>query len=336
MNELRKDPLLNKWVVVLNDSKPPEYYYIKPSNQEKDKELCLLCPENKSAPFKEIYAIRDSEGNYKIRVIAMFDPILRIEGELNRKGVGMYDKMNGIGANEIIIESPSHNIPSEDMGIDQMINVITTYKYRLSELEKDPRLRYTLIYKKSNIPSDNISNHPCSLLIATPIIPKGIKDELDGAKAYYHYKERCIFCDIINEELKTGVRIIAENKGFIVFVPFAPRSPFEYWIAPKRHSCALQEIYDEEIHDLSMILMISIKKMKSILKNPPYSYVIHTAPNRMPRKNHWHTLGDDFHWHIEVVPQLLTTSLFEQSSGFYILTTSPEDSAKYLREAEPL
>lgn len=337
MNDLRKDPLLNKWVAVLADSMPPEYYIEKIYADDKGIETntnCILCHGNEYETPPELFSIRDNPFKpWHVRVIPRQSPIFQIEGELGRKAVGIYDKMNSIGANELIIESPLHNTPPEDIGIEQIIRVIRTYLHRLSDLEKDPRLRYTLIYKDYGKPSGELYRHPHSQIAATPVIPKGIKDELDGAKAYYYYKERCIFCDIINDELSSGKRIIMDTEGFIAFTPFAPRSPFEYWIMPKRHNCALQDINNEEIEGLGFVLMKTIKNMKAVLNNPPYSYVIHTAPNRIPRKNHWHTLGEDFHWHIEIMPNIAAMSSFERTSEFYILTTSPEDAARYLREA---
>ncbi|MBI3592759.1 MAG: galactose-1-phosphate uridylyltransferase [Nitrospirae bacterium] len=345
MHELRKDPLLSKWIVVLKDSKQPEFYIEEnkgyPLHAPEDSSSCILCLGKEHATPPEIFAIRKGSAqpnspDWLTRVIPERNPVFQIEGDLGRRGVGMYDKMNSIGANEIIIESPDHNTQSEDMGITQMSNVIATYRNRISELEKDPRFRYTLVYKSCGKTAGELYSHPHSLLVATPVIPKGIKDELDGAKAYFYYKERCIFCDIINEELGAGERVIMDTSHFIAFTPFASRFSFEYWILPKKHNCAFQDISNEEMEDLSLILTTTIKKMRRLLKNPPYDYVIHTAPNRMPRKDHWHTLGDDFHWHIEVMPQLLTKSGFEWGSGFHILTTSPEDAAAYLRGASSL
>ncbi|MDI6802188.1 MAG: galactose-1-phosphate uridylyltransferase [Thermodesulfovibrionales bacterium] len=302
----------------------------------------MLCPGNECNAPSEIFSIKNSSLHiytqaWKTRVIPKPEPVFQTEGDLGRKGVGMYDKMNSIGANEIVIESPLHDTAPEDIGIDQMTEVIKTYRYRIYDLEKDPRFRYTLIYKDHGRITDDIYEHPHSQIIATPVIPKGIKEELDGATAYYQYRERCIFCDIINEEeIETGSRIIMETNDFIAFTPFAPKFSFEYWILPKRHNCAFQDINDEELQDLSLILTTTLKKMKSILKNPPYVYVLHTAPNRMPRKDHWHTLGDDYHWHMEIMPQVSIKNAFEIDAEFYILLTSPEDAALYLREAEPL
>jgi UDPglucose--hexose-1-phosphate uridylyltransferase len=341
MHELRKDPVLNRWAVALKDSKPPAFYlesaksFIK---DESDAGICILCPDRESETPIEIFSLRDTSpahGSLKwhTRVIPRPNPIFQIEGDLGRKGIGMYDKMNGVGANEIIIESPDHATAPEDMGAAQMLRVISTYKNRMSELEKDPRLRYTLIYKDHGKTAGEIFRHPHSILYATPVIPKGIKDELDGAKAYYYYKERCIFCDIMNEELRTGERTIMETAGFIAFAPFASRFPFEYCIMPKRHSCAFQDMNNDEMEDLGLILTTTLKKMKKLLNDLPYNYVIHTAPNRVPRKDHWHTLGEDFHWHMEIMPRLITKSSFEWDSELYILTTSPEDAAKYFKEA---
>jgi UDPglucose--hexose-1-phosphate uridylyltransferase len=338
MHELRKDPILNRWVAVIKDSKPPGYYLETmphPAHASKDNN-CILCHGKEHETF-EIFAIRDNNAsNWRTRVIPRPYPVFRIEGDLCRRGVGMYDIMNSIGANEIIIESPSHDTQPEDMDASQMAAVLETYKHRLSELEKDPRFRYTLIHKDFGKIAGELYDHPHSQVVATPVIPKGIKEDLDGAKAYYYYKERCVFCDIINEELRTGKRAIVETSNFLSFTPFAPRYPFEYWIMPRRHNCAFQDISKPEIEDLAAILSLTIKKMRSLFKNPPYNYVLHTAPNRMPRKNHWHTLGEDFHWHIEIMPVLTQRSGFEIDSELYILDTSPEDAARYLREASPL
>ncbi|HWR59099.1 MAG TPA: HIT domain-containing protein [Thermodesulfovibrionales bacterium] len=330
MHELRKDPLLSRWVAVTSGSKSPDDYPVHPDNTEDGS--CVLCSgREKETPF-EIEAAR--EGNkWWARVVPNFKPILQVEGDLGRRGIGMYDRMNSVGANEIIIESPDHKKLPEDIGAEQMSRIIRIYRNRVADLEKDGRLRYILIYKNSGKEAGELCSHPHSEVMATPVIPKLIKEELDGAKQYYAYKERCIFCDMMREEFRIGDRLISETRDFVSFCPFAPKFPFEFWILPKRHGCAFQDIGDGEIGDLGHMLTTVLKKMRRVLKNSPYNYVIHTAPNRIPRRNHWHTLGDDFHWHIEVIPRLIRTSGFELGSDFYVLTTSPEDAAKYLREA---
>jgi UDPglucose--hexose-1-phosphate uridylyltransferase len=336
MHELRKDPLLGRWVAVLNNSKPPSGYLLAPENEsEKD---CLFCSGKENELPAEIMSIPNhgpdtSPIKWWTRVVPNVSPVFRVEGDLGRRGEGMYDKMNSVGATEIIVESPYHSVRPEDIGLDQMARVLITYRDRIADLEKDQRLRYTLIYKNSGVSSGAVSSHPISHLVSTPVIPKRVKEELDGAKQYFAYKERCIFCDFISEELRFGGRVIIETRSFIAFCPYASKFPFEFWILPKRHSCAFQDISTEEIEDMALIFSAVLRKLRAVFDGVSFNYFIHSAPNRIPRKNHWHTLGEDFHWHLEVIPRLLMTSGFEWGSGLYILPTSPEEAAKYLREA---
>jgi UDPglucose--hexose-1-phosphate uridylyltransferase len=336
MHELRKDPLLGRWVAVFSNSLPPDALNV--SSESIENEPCILCSGKEAETPPEVAAIRaegtapDTAG-WWTRAIPNIKPILETEGELGRKGIGMYDRMNSIGVNELIIESPEHDKNPEDLGAEQFRRVLELYKMRITEIEKDARIRYVLICKSSGRLAGATYSHPHSELIATPVIPRLIKGELDGAKQYYAYKERCIFCDIIEEELRMASRLITETENFVAFCPYAPKFPFEFWVMPKRHGCAFEEASPEEMEDLSQVMTSLIKKMRVMLKEPAYNYVIHTAPNRIPRRNHWHTLGDDFHWHIEVAPRLMRESGIQWGAGFYILTTSPEDAAKYYKEA---
>lgn len=340
MHELRKDPLLGRWVIIAKEMTKGPSDYIREGEEKDDQKDCLLCygKEDKTPP--EIMAYRESRTGpntpgWWTRVFPNQYPVLKVEGELNRQGVGMYDKMNGIGAHEIIVESPEHLRRPEEMDFIQMERVILTYRERIADLEKDFRLRYILIFKDQGSPfivNGPRSLHPHSQLIATPVIPKRIKEELDGAKAYYDYKERCIFCDIMREEIRTGTRIVEERGSFIAFCPFAPIYPFEVWIMPKRHSCSFTEIKNEEVTDFAGILRSVLLRISDILNKPSYSYALHTAPNRVPRREHWHTLGDDFHWHLEIIPRITMAAGFEWGAGFYIISTPPEEAAKYLRE----
>lgn len=338
MHELRKDILLGRWVAILSTSRAPEEYPLT-CEERNGQDNCALCTNREHETPAEITSIRrpSTQRNapgWWVRAIPSFHPLFQIEGELGRKGVGIYDRMNSIGANEILIESPEHNRRPEDLGIEQMARVITLYRNRVADLHKDARLRYVLIYKDSGKDAGAIFSHPVSFLMATPVIPKTVKDELDNAKLYYSYKERCIFCDIMSEELRVGERIILETRNFVAFCPYAGQFPFESWIVPKRHCCAFHEITDDEIEDMGLILMSVLQKLRKVFSDPPFNYYIHTAPNMVPRRGHWHTLGEDFHWHLELIPRLVRTSGFEWGSGFYVLYTSPENAAKYLREVE--
>jgi UDPglucose--hexose-1-phosphate uridylyltransferase len=336
MNELRKDILLGRWIAVLSESLAPSEYKL-PVERENTVRTCLLCSGHEKETPREIASIRQpgTQANtpgWWVRAIPSFKPVFQIEGDLGRKGFGIYDKMNSIGANEILIESPDHDKNPEDLGLEQMIRLITLYRNRIADLNNDPRMRYMLIYKNSGTGSGDIFSHPVSNLVATPVIPINVKDELDNAKQYFSYKERCIYCDIMQEELRTGDRVVFESRDFLCFCPYAAQLPFESWIIPKEHCCAFHEISQDAIEDMGFILMTVLKKLKTLFPGVPFNYYIHTAPNMVPRKNHWHTLGEDYHWHLEIIPRLVRMSGFEWGSGLFILPTSPEDAAKYLRE----
>lgn len=335
LHELRKDPLLGRWVAVLTQSKSPSEY-ILPSNEDKENS-CLLCAGRENETPPEIMSISklnpdQTRQGWWTRVIPNFAPVFQVEGDLGRRGDGMYDKMNSIGADEIIIESPDHSVRPEDIGLEQMVRVIITYRERMVDLDKDPRFRYTLIYKNSGREAGAIFSHPVSHLTSTPVIPKRVKDELDGAKQYFAYKERCIFCDIVREELRVGSRVILETRDFIAFCPYASKFPFESWIVPKKHNCAFQDIKIDEIEDMAIILSSVLKRLRAAFGELSFNYFIHSAPMTIPRKNHWHTLGEDFHWHLELMPRLLKTTGFQWGAGLYVLPTSPEYAAKYLKE----
>jgi len=340
MPELRKDPVVGRWVIIASERalRPSDFHKVseEPSGSEVK---CPFCPGNEHTTPPEIYAIRDdgSQPNtpgWKVRVVPNKFPALRIEGDLGRRGIGMYDMMSGIGAHEVIIETPNHYKKLCDLSVAELSLVLKTYRFRLSDLKKDPRFRYILIFKNQGEQAGASLHHSHSQIIATPVTPKRVKEELQGAREWFIMKERCVFCDIINQELDSGSRLVYENESFIAFAPFAARFPFECCIMPKKHSCDFDSITDEEIIQLADALGIVLRKLKVALNDPQYNYIIHTAPNRYQRRGYWTTLEQDYHWHIEIIPRLTKVAGFEWGTGFYINPTPPEDAAKYLRETE--
>ncbi len=336
MSELRKDPIINRWVIIADErmKRPHDFTAIEESAS---KDGCPFCPgaEEKTPP--EIWAVRkkDTEPNgpgWTVRVVPNKFPALRIEGELDRLGVGMYDRMNGIGAHEVIIETTDHSKMLEDLTVDQILDVYKTYKQRLSDLKGDTRFRYILLFKNHGMLAGASLSHAHSQLIATPVTPKRIAEEMNGAQSYYRYKERCVYCDILREELAQKVRIIYENDSFISFCPFASRFPFEIWVVPKRHDPDFDSADDNELHAFSEAMKATLAKLAGALKKPHYNYVLHTGPARWKRYGYWQTLDLDYHWHVEIMPRLVNVAGFEWGTGFYINPTKPEDAAAFLQE----
>ena len=329
MPQLRKDPVTKRWVIIIYEQKksPKDFAFSKRKN--KNPKNCPFCNGNEAKTPTELMSIRQpdtlpNESGWEVRVIPNKFPALKIEGDLDRTGIGMYDMMNGIGAHEVIIESPNHNAGFHSYSSEQISRILQTYVSRYRDLKRDRRFRYILIFKNNGLEAGASLDHPHSQLIATPIIPKRAMEELEGAKRYYYYKERCVFCDMIRQELSSGKRIVDENENFVSFNPFASRFPFETWIIPKDHKDSFGDIEENEIESLADIMHSTLRKLITTLGNPPYNYIIHTSPCEE------HS-GEHYHWHIEIMPRLTKVAGFEWGSGFYVNPVTPEDATRYLR-----
>ncbi|HDY89965.1 MAG TPA: galactose-1-phosphate uridylyltransferase [bacterium] len=285
----------------------------------------------------EIYAVRKNDSltntkGWEIRVVPNKFPALRVEGTVDREGMGMYDKMSGIGAHEIIIETPFHNDHLHNRAQDRIINLLDTYQKRLVDLMRDIRLLFPMIFKNMGKRAGASLSHPHSQIIATPIVPKRVREEIGGALDYNNYKMRCVFCDIIREETRFGSRIVYENASFISLCPYASRFPFEIWLMPKRHMSGYQMATGQELIELADCLGITMKRLALALGSPQYNYMLHTEPNRSVPRNPWPDIGEYYHWHFEIIPKLTRVAGFEWGTGFYINPTAPEDAAEFLRE----
>jgi len=333
MPELRKDPIIGRWIIISTEraKRPHDFKSTHTSPPEKE---CPFCRGKENMTPQEVYSIKNEKGEWVVRIIPSKNPFLEVNTELWKKGKGPYDLMGGGGIHEVVVETPYHIANMADLEAEDIRKVFFVYCQRFKEIEKNPSIKYVLIFKNYGWSAGGGRvKHSRSQIIATPVNLKRVKEELEGAKFYYNYHERCIFCDIIRQELTSKERLVLDEDGFIAFVPFASRFPFEVWILPKDHSCDFYKIEEEKLFFLSQVIKKILFKIKSLLKDPPYNYVIHTAPFRRPHPNYWSTIEEDFHWHIEITPRLTEVAGFEWGSGFYICPTLPEEAARYLREA---
>lgn len=340
MPELRHDPIQKRWVIISMDrGRRPDDFFI--DNSMPDGNFCPFCEGQEAKSPPEIHAIRPvgsapNTRGWQVRVVPNKFPALRIEGDLNRHAHGIYDAMNGIGAHEVIIETPEHHLKLADMPLGQLELVLQTYRDRLRDLLNDRRFKYVMIFRNYGLAAGATLSHPHSQLIATPVTPKTVALELQSALEHFNVKERCLFCDIIRVELEDASRVVATNDQFVVLAPYASRFPFEIFLAPRRHRHDFSRITDEEISSLAEIFRDTLQRVKLALKDPPYNFVIHTIPNirSTDRATYWQTIEHDFHWHIEILPRLTRVAGFEWGSGFYINPVAPEQAAQFLRELE--
>jgi UDPglucose--hexose-1-phosphate uridylyltransferase len=331
MSELRKDPITGRWVIIsITRSKRPSSFGNIP--RQESPQMCPFCPGNEESTPAEVLAYRrngtlPNKDGWFLRVISNKYPALRIEGSLSRRPNGIYDQMDGIGAHEVIIETPEHHKDLADLSVEEIKNVLWAFRERTVDLMKDHRFKYILIFKNHGEAAGASLEHSHSQLIATPIIPKRVEEEIRGAQKYYDFRERCIFCDIIRQELTEKERIVSDYGDFVTFTPFASRFPFETWLLPKQHLSHIVDISSETYIYLAEALKDSLNRIRVALNNPSFNFIIHTSP-----------VGNEydevFHWHIEIIPKITRVAGFEWGSGFYINPTRPEDAASFMRSID--
>ena len=342
MPELRYDPLRQCWVSIAAERGLRPSDFVKPGGELSGGDFCPFCPGNEHVTPPEVYALRtdgsppDGPG-WELRVVPSKFRALAKEGELTREVEGVFEKMNGFGVHEVVIETPRHDLGMADYPLEHLEKIIRAYLSRLIDLKKDHRLCYIMISKNHGQAAGATLAHSHSQLLAAPVIPPVVSTELASARAYYHEKGSCLLCDVIEQELKADKRIVSQNDDLLTVAPFASQVPFELLIVPKKHQHAFAEITESEMASLAQAMKDALTRLKLTLMDPAYNLAFHIAPNtnaRLP-SGHWATLEMDFHWHVEVIPRLIQSHGFERGMGFYVNFTQPEEAATYLREASP-
>ena len=331
MPDLRKDPIVGRWVIVAKSrAKRPHDFESTPHVRRG--RFCPFCEGNEDKTPGEILAYRNpgsarNRQGWRVRVVPNKFPALEIEGDLNKRGEGIYDMMRGVGAHEVIIESPRHLVSTSQLREEELREVLWVYRDRLVDLKKDRRLVYGIFFKNVGAAAGASLEHTHSQLIVTPIVPINVREEMSGSLEFYNYRGRCVYCDMIQQELAGEKRIVVDGPGFVAFCPFASRFPFETWVLPKIHSSHYENIQKNGVDELSGVIRQVIAKIEAALDRPAYNYIIHTAPFDTPELGH-------YHWHIEIMPSLTKAAGFEWGTGFYINAVPPEEAAAFLRDVE--
>ncbi|MFI5094916.1 MAG: galactose-1-phosphate uridylyltransferase [Candidatus Acidiferrales bacterium] len=334
MSQMRKDIFTGSWVIVAEtDTVRPSDFHFKRFVRETM--FCPFCETNEAATPPEVFAIRSPGSSpngpgWSVRVVPNANPLLRIEGELGRRAEGFHDLMNGVGAHEIIVETPRHDRSLHELEVHELSDVIRAYVARILDLEGDKRMRYVLIFKNHGEGAGAHSiSHSISQLMALSVTPRSVKTRLMVARDYFALKERCLYCDVLQQELK-GRRLIAENADFAAFAPFASRFPFEMGVLPKSHSSAFSRISPGQIENLARILRDVLQKLDHTLGGPPYNLSLQDRPFLRPRAGYWNTIEDDFHWYLQILPQIVRVTGFEWASWFFYNPVPPEIAAQCL------
>lgn len=325
MDELRKDPTRGRWVLVRARGKAAEVVE------------CPHCPGAEDPAVPEIAAYRPDGSppngpGWSVRVVPAEDPYFRIESELIREGVGMFDMITARGASELILESPRHDDTLASMSRDQIEAILWMYRDRLVDLKRDSQIRDIIItrrHRKPGVPA----HHPYSRITAIPIVFDATRRELREARDYYQYKRRCLYCDMLRQEIASEERVVRLTQALAAVVPYAAVVPLELWILPRRHGCSFEDsLTPESAVELAGLLSSHFRALAERFGDPGYELVLHTAPNLRSRVLHsdWATIRDDYHWHIEIVVQ---PERANRVGGIYVNEKPPEAVAAELRRA---
>jgi len=330
MPELRREPIVGRWVVIKTDPALTPGDFEKEDHTPRKQSTCPFCTGKEALTPAEIEAVRPAESKpntpgWKVRTVPNKFPALKAEGTFEKLGVGMFDMTTGIGAHEVVVESPDHHSQLADLSVEDVTVVLETYISRAKKLAKDKRFKYICIFKNFGESAGASLEHAHSQIIALPMVPKFVVEELDGARNYFRYRGRCIFCDVIHQEHQDKERIVLENSDYLAFCPFAPRFAFETWIIPKKHAADFTTMSSGEKKELAKMLKEILARIKTVLSNPSYNFFLHIAPND-------YDSPESYHWHIEIIPKLTRSVGFEWGTGLYIVPTPPRDAARFLRQ----
>jgi len=328
-NEMRLDPLRQTWTVfsAARATKP----LLQP---RRDNGKCfspLAAGQERLTP-PSVYEKKAGD-RWQVRVVPNRAPAFRVEGDTQRRADGFYDRMDGVGAHEVIIESPNGSA-LENLALPEICQVVTAWKVRMLDLTCDNRMRAFFVLKNAGEAAGGQVPHSVSQLVAMTLIPLSLQQKLEVARDFFERKKRSIFEDILAEEVRTTKRLVYENNGFAVFCPYASRTPFELAIYPKRQCADFHGVTDQEIAQLADVLKTALQKLNASLDHPAYNLMLFTAPTRTTRRDHWNTLDQDFRWHIEIMPRLFPEGGFELGTGCHLNSVWPETAAEYLRKAE--
>jgi len=338
MSELRKDIITGRWVILASErgKRPDDFRPAAPEKKEEVPAFCPFCEGNESKTPPEVASLRKrgtrpDQPGWRVRTVPNKFPALSRGLPPERHDEGIYQWMDGVGVHEVVIENPSHLKELPDLPLPHIQDVLSTYRERVKSIEEEYQYKYVHVFKNKGREAGASLSHPHSQIVATPIIPKQVNEELYSCERLHRQLGECIFCRIIREEKKIGHRLVARSDHFCVVTPFAPRFPFEMRIYPLRHSPWFTSLTEKELRALAKTLKLVLCKLRDVLSDPPYNFYIHQASNPNLPHEAWVNLEKSYHWHMEIIPVLTRVAGFEWGTGFYINPVPPETAAGFLR-----
>lgn len=339
-NELRKDYLIDRWTVIATARKKRPTDFKRTPQENKQGGVCALEPGNEHmtppavlvylpTPQGGIKKDRDLDGErhrgWFIRCVPNLYPAFMPPKNNNWREPEKEAFACAIasGHHEVLVESPKHDEHPSVSAVSQLTLVVNAYIDRLRDLSSKPYVKYVSIFRNHGLEAGASLSHAHSQIIATPMMPTIVKEEVKASQEILKNSQNCAFCSILENE-KQSPRFIWKNEHFVIIAPWASIHPFEFWVFPRNHQCCLLDLSQEEVQALAKTMRLSLGGLRTLLGDPPYNFGFHQVTSGA---------GDYYHWHLEVYPRLSIWAGFEKSTGMYINVVSPEDAAQSLRDA---
>jgi UDPglucose--hexose-1-phosphate uridylyltransferase len=328
MSEWRADPVTGRWVVIAADEPLRRRDFDLDPVIPIDEAYCPLCEGEETVAGREILAVRDGTApdgpGWRLRVVPNRVPALRVEGTLDHRREGPFERMHGLGAHEVFVETPRHDATWATMPVEDLTRVLTAWRDRMADLKGDGRMRAALAFKNEGVKAGARLAHPHSQLVTMPVVPPELAEELAGADRYHEVFGRCVYCALADRETADGTRVVASSDDAMVIAPYAARWPFELWLLPRVHQARFELAPGSLLAAVAAVLQPVLQRIERRLEGPALNVVLHTAPYA----------GDSeatYHWHLEIVPRVLRPSGFELGSGTAVNPVAPEEAARVLR-----
>ena len=332
-SQMRRDPHHGGWVLL--PQQPEREQLLSIPREEWPKESPNALSDSESGGTHVLWnetTTTPDGGEHHVRVIANRYAMYRVEGQEDREGQGMYDLMRGIGAHEIIVESPDESDGLLTLSPYQYALALRAMQDRIRDLRQDSRLHSFSIFREWFCGNGRTACHPHSQLVASTIVPLGLANELDAARSHYEYKDRCLFCDMIRQEMQDESRIVFESDDYIAYCPFASRYPFEVHLFPKNHTAEFHDEPGGRLPSLAAAIRDIAGRLDAAIPGWRVLMALHTAPVPSRRRHYPSSHGSFYHWHFEFLPQAPGFIDWFARTGTHVECTPPEKAAAFLRD----
>lgn len=337
--ELRRDSLSGCWVLIAPDraKRPSDYRSPRTADSGLSREACPFCPGREGETPPEVAAVRDAVSapdstGWRIRVVPNKFPALIRPAE---PSLPMPDEADGparpgIGIHEVVIDGPDHNRDWDELPESHLRDVLGVFRDRLRAIEREPSIRYVQVFKNKGGKAGASLRHPHTQILAMPVIPRQVRDEVEAQVRYGKATGSCPGCRLIRDE-ESGPRLISAGREFVALAPFASRFPYEIHVRPRRHAALFSSMSDEELAPLAATMKDLFRRLRSVAGNPAYHFVLRQAPVSSGSNEAGRSVSDFVHWRFEILPVLGAIAGFEWGTGCFINPVIPEQAAASLR-----